>query len=121
MLYSKTGLRVEGTLHLTAHHIIFKHGLEGSPEQEIWASSLPLPLQLPRLNASAQVPYPLISTVVRLPLSLHGQSPIAFRTRTFEYFTLTFTRDRDALDVFESIKELTVACESQVALHGGCD
>lgn len=63
------------------------------------------------INRLYKVPYPLISTVVRLPLSLHGQSPIAFRSRTFEYFTLTFTRDRDALDVFESIKELTVACE----------
>ena len=47
---------------------------------------------------------------------MHGQSPVAFRTRTFEYFALTFTRDRDALDVFESIKELTVACESFVVL-----
>lgn len=45
-----------------------------------------------------------------MPLSLHGQSPIAFRSRTFEYFTLTFTRERDALDVFESVKELTVVC-----------
>ncbi|KAF9514462.1 hypothetical protein BS47DRAFT_872004 [Hydnum rufescens UP504] len=87
--YNKPGLRVEGTLHLTAHHLIFKHP-DPSGDQEIW------------------VPYPLISTVVRLPLSLYGQSPIAFRTRTFEYFTLVFNKDRDAYDVFESVKELTV-------------
>ncbi|KAF8319412.1 phosphatases II, partial [Clavulina sp. PMI_390] len=91
VLYSKPGLRVEGTLHLTAHHIIFKYATEAGSEQEIW------------------VPYPLVSTVVRLPLSLHGQSPIAFRSRTFEYFSLTFSREKDSIDVFESVKELTVA------------
>ena len=47
VLYSKTGLRIEGTLHLTAHHIIFKHGLQGTPEQEIWASVHFVPLADP--------------------------------------------------------------------------
>jgi hypothetical protein len=38
VLYTKIGLRVEGTLHLTAHHIIFKYDGQGPDEQEIWVS-----------------------------------------------------------------------------------
>lgn len=55
------------------------------------------------------MPYPLISLVNRLPQTLQGQSILNFHTRTFESFSLTFKRDADASDVFESVKELTVA------------
>ncbi|KAF8334219.1 uncharacterized protein EI90DRAFT_3288434 [Cantharellus anzutake] len=88
--YNKGPIRVEGTLHLTAHHLIFKYE-GGNGEQEVW------------------IPYPLISTVTRLPLSLYGQSPLAFGSRNFEYFTFVFTKEKDAMDVFESVKELTVS------------
>lgn len=57
------------------------------------------------------MPYPLISLVTRLPQTLQGQSPINFNTRTFETFSFTFTKDSDASDVFESVKELTVSSE----------
>ena len=56
-----------------------------------------------------QVPYPLISLVTRLPQTLQGHCPLTFHCRTFETFTITFGKDTDALDVFESVKELTVA------------
>lgn len=56
-----------------------------------------------------QVPYPLISLVSKLPQTLHGQCPLTFHTRTFETFSLSFSNDGDAVDVFESVKELTVA------------
>ena len=56
-----------------------------------------------------QVAYPLINLVTRLPQTLSGQCPISFRCRTFETFSLSFERDPDATDVFESVKELTVA------------
>lgn len=51
----------------------------------------------------------MISQVNRLPQTLHGQSRLNFYTRTFESFSLTVDKDSDALDVFESVKELTVA------------
>ena len=57
----------------------------------------------------AQVPYPLIALVTRLPQTLSGQCPINFRCRTFESFSLFFDREDEALDVFESVKELTVS------------
>lgn len=56
-----------------------------------------------------QVPYPLVSLVTRLPQSIHGLSPLTIRTRTFETLTLSFKSEKDVSDVFESIKELTVA------------
>ena len=57
------------------------------------------------------MPYPLISLVNRLPQDLQGQSQLNFHTRTFETFSLTFKKDYEASEVFESVKELTVASE----------
>lgn len=56
-----------------------------------------------------QVPYPLMSLVTRLPQTLQGRCPLTFHTRTFETFSLVFDKDTEAHDVFESVKELTVA------------
>ncbi|CAA7271474.1 unnamed protein product [Cyclocybe aegerita] len=89
ILFMKTGSISKGTLHLTAHHIIFRY--ENAGEKEMW------------------MPYPLISLVNRLPQTLQGQSQLNFHTRTFESFSFTFKKDTDASDVFESVKELTVA------------
>lgn len=55
------------------------------------------------------MPYPLISLVTSLPQTLQGQCPVTFSCRTFETFTISFSKDSDASDVFESVKELTVA------------
>ncbi|KAA1469200.1 phosphatases II [Dentipellis sp. KUC8613] len=89
VLCSKSSKTYPGTLHLTAHHLIFSY--DDNAETEMW------------------VPYPLIALVTRLPQTLSGQCPITFRCRTFETFSLSFPKDSDAADVFESIKELTVA------------
>ncbi|KAF5358546.1 hypothetical protein D9756_001301 [Leucocoprinus leucothites] len=86
---TKGGVTSTGTVHLTAHHLIFHY--ENEKLEETW------------------VPYPLISLVQRLPQTLNGQSPLSFNTRTFETFTLSFLKESDAVDVFESVKELTVA------------
>ncbi|EGN95533.1 hypothetical protein SERLA73DRAFT_95032 [Serpula lacrymans var. lacrymans S7.3] len=55
------------------------------------------------------IPYPLISLVSRMPLTLQGQCPLTFHTRTFETFSLSFSKENEVIDVFESVKELTVA------------
>ncbi|KZP21226.1 phosphatases II [Athelia psychrophila] len=89
VLCAKGGVTLPGTLHLTAHHLIFNYD-EGK-QPEMW------------------VPYPLISLVTRLPQTLLGQSPLAFSCRTFETFTISCVKESDAMDVFESVKELTVA------------
>jgi hypothetical protein len=50
--------------------------------------------------------------VTRLPQTLQGQFPLSFLCRTFEAFFLSFENDTEASDVFDSVKELTVARES---------
>ncbi|CUA68116.1 Phosphoinositide 3-phosphatase [Schizosaccharomyces pombe 972h-] [Rhizoctonia solani] len=82
----KGGVQQQGTLHLTAHHLIFRK----NDDQETW------------------IPYPLISLVTRSPQTLTGLSPISIRCRNFENLTLQFETPQDALDVFESIRESTV-------------
>lgn len=57
----------------------------------------------------SQIPYPIINLVTRLPVSFSGLSPISIRTRTFESYTLFFPQDSQCLDVFETVKDLTVA------------
>ncbi|KAI0748377.1 phosphatases II [Daedaleopsis nitida] len=89
VLCTKGGSTTQGTLHLTAHHAIFHFDEEG--KEEMW------------------VPYPLISLVSRMPMTLHGRCPLTIHTRTFETTFLLFATEKDAIDVFESVKELTVA------------
>ncbi|EUC61660.1 protein phosphatase [Rhizoctonia solani AG-3 Rhs1AP] len=83
----KGGVQQQGNLHLTAHNLIFYK----SDEQETW------------------IPYPLISLVTRLPQTLTGSSPISIRCRTFENLSFYFETPQDASDVFDSIRESTVA------------
>ncbi|KAJ6502293.1 protein-tyrosine phosphatase-like protein [Mycena sanguinolenta] len=90
---TKNGSTLVGTIHLTAHHLIFRY--EDANEKEMW------------------VPYPLISLVTRLPQTLQGQCPLTFHSRTFETFSLAFSKETEAADVFDSVKELTVATSVQ--------
>lgn len=46
-----------------------------------------------------------------MPMTLQGQSPLTIHTRTFETTFLSFVSEKEAIDVFESVKELTVASE----------
>ncbi|KDQ07073.1 hypothetical protein BOTBODRAFT_167425 [Botryobasidium botryosum FD-172 SS1] len=88
VLCNRPGSQSEGTIHLTKHVMIFRFDADTS--DEMW------------------IPYPLISLVTRLPQTLHGLSPLAFRCRTFETFTLSFWKPSDAIDVFDSIRNSTV-------------
>ncbi|KAJ7172226.1 protein-tyrosine phosphatase-like protein [Mycena filopes] len=90
---TKNASTLLGTIHLTAHHLIFRY--DDGKETEMW------------------VPYPLISLVTRLPQTHQGQSPLNFNSRTFETFSLAFNKESDASDVFDSVKELTVATSVQ--------
>ncbi|KAF8758863.1 protein-tyrosine phosphatase family Non-receptor class myotubularin subfamily [Rhizoctonia solani] len=83
----KSGVQQQGTLHLTAHNLIFQK----NDDQETW------------------IPYSLISLVTRLPQTLTGSSPISVRCRTFENLTFYFANPQHASDVFDSVRESTVA------------
>ena len=95
---SATVQSLTGTLHLTPHHLIFSpssSSLAGLTE-EIW------------------IPYPIITLLTRLPQNIQGLYPLQIRTRTFESCVLLFERDREggAEDVWQSVKDCAVACES---------
>ncbi|KAI8991912.1 protein-tyrosine phosphatase-like protein [Mycotypha africana] len=79
-----------GTLHLTIHHLIFNYS-----EDEIW------------------IPYSIVHIVERQPPSFQtGRYPIQIKCRDFSVITLSFLKDGDALDVYESIQRL--ACVSSI-------
>ena len=46
-----------------------------------------------------------------MPMTIYGRCPLTLHTRTFETVFLSFTTEKDAIDVFESVKELTVTSE----------
>lgn len=106
---TKNATTLLGTIHLTAHHLIFRY--DDATEKEMWASATKPPYD-PVIEYLSQVPYPLISLVTRLPQTLQGQCPLTFHSRTFETFSLAFTKEIDASDVFDSVKELTVTSTS---------
>ena len=54
----------------------------------------------------------MISLVTRLPMTLEGYYPLSIHQRNFRSMTLSFERDAEALDVFESVRALTVTCTS---------
>ncbi|KAI5804459.1 protein phosphatase [Geopyxis carbonaria] len=85
-----------GTLHLTAHHLIFRRdpAEDGQhakqPPKEIW------------------VAYPVIGTVYRYPPTASAPAHIRLRNRDFSFVQFRFESDRECREVFDSIKALTV-------------
>jgi myotubularin-related protein 6/7/8 len=82
-----------GTLHLTPHHLIFSPTSTSTSIKETW------------------VAYPTITLMTRLPQSIRGQYPVQVRTRLFNHYTLSFDSDRDADDVWQSVKDCAVTCK----------
>lgn len=109
---TKSGSTLTGTIHLTAHHLIFQY--DEDKESELWVRYYSAVIDC--VLTISQVPYPLISLVTRLPQTIQGQCPLSFNSRTFETFTVSFARESDATDVFDSVKELTVASASNLLL-----
>ncbi|KAL8900573.1 MAG: hypothetical protein Q9207_005634 [Kuettlingeria erythrocarpa] len=99
----RRGEQVEGTLHLTPHHLIFchtpppvieeynGHGSQRTKPRELW------------------ITYPIIQTcTLRLthPAS-HHPSSIRLRCRDFTFVCFCFSNEKQARDVYDSIKAWT--------------
>ncbi|RKP07726.1 protein-tyrosine phosphatase-like protein, partial [Thamnocephalis sphaerospora] len=76
--------RYIGTLHLTAHQLIFSH-----PEEELW------------------IAYPILHTVERQSQMADGLFPLRIRCHHFLFVTLSFRTEQEAIDVYESMQKLT--------------
>jgi myotubularin-related protein 6/7/8 len=90
-----------GTVHLTAHHLIFSsHVADEEKPRELW------------------ICYPMIHAVERRPpLSLGVEGcALRFRCRDFMFFTLGFRSEAAGRDVFDSVQKLTCVGISTVDL-----
>lgn len=125
-----TRVHVEGTLHLTPHHLIFRpsaaavaKSVPGGNAAATTAAATDESTEgtadaqpIPQAEAAAKeiwVPYPTINVLQRLPQSPSGRYPLLVGTKTFDTYTLLFERDREggAEDVWQSVKDCAVARE----------
>lgn len=92
------GQTERGTLHLTAHHLIFKRD---QTQQEDGQEKKLAPNEI-------WIAYPIIGTAHRHPPSAASPPHIRLRNRDFSFVQFRFETDRECRDVFQSIKDLTV-------------
>ncbi|KAI9699619.1 MAG: hypothetical protein M1820_007119 [Bogoriella megaspora] len=93
----RQGVRLEGTLHLTPHHLIFSYV---PPQTQ--PDSRPKPREL-------WITYPMIAfcTYRPAPPASHQTPSIRMRCRDFVFVSFHFLAETQARDVYDSIKSLT--------------
>ncbi|KAL8720617.1 MAG: hypothetical protein Q9225_002553 [Loekoesia sp. 1 TL-2023] len=98
----RRGEQVEGTLHLTPHHLIFCHTPSAVEEPNGHTPHKAKPREL-------WITYPIIQTCsLRLTHpSSHLPSSIRLRCRDFTFVCFCFSNERQARDVYDSIKAWT--------------
>lgn len=96
----RRGTRFDGTLHLTQHHLIFSY--VPLPQAGQPASDPAKPREL-------WITYPMIAfcTYRPAPAASRQQPCIRVRCRDFTYAAFHFLSERQAQDVFETIRNLT--------------
>ncbi|KAG9233609.1 protein-tyrosine phosphatase-like protein [Amylocarpus encephaloides] len=92
-------------LHLTAHHLIFVFTPPPPPSPPLGTDA---PKKSPRPRET-WIAYALLSfcTYRPTPPGSGHQSSIKLRTRDFRFLTMNFVEDKQARDVFESMKSCT--------------
>ena len=94
------------TLHLTAHHLVLIQTLSPPSSQEIAPSDhRPVPVK----TRESWIAYPMIAfcTLRPTPPGSGLSSSIRLRCRDFRFLAFNFVEDRQARDVFESMKGAT--------------
>lgn len=93
----RRGEQVEGTLHLTPHHLIFSHTPPATAE-----AAAPKPREL-------WITYPIIQicTLRPSPPASRQLSSIRLRCRDFTFVCFCFADEKKARDVYDSIKAWT--------------
>ena len=102
----RRGQSIEGTLHLTSHHIIFSHIPEPVSNGDTPQSQEGFPISKPK---ELWITYPIIhNCTLRLAHpSSHLPSSIRLRCRDFTFVCFCFIDEREARDVYDSIKAWT--------------
>lgn len=98
----RRGEQVDGTLHLTPHHLIFCHTPPAVLEDSFAKSPGPKPREL-------WITYPIIQTCTLRPAppASHLPSSIRLRCRDFTFVCFCFTDEKKARDVYDNIKAWT--------------
>lgn len=106
----RRGVRVEGTLHLTSHHIIFSYFPAPVLGQQSPSNSKPRELW---------ITYPMIAFCTYRPVSVTSrrQHSIRLRCRDFTFVSFDFISDTQARDAFETIRNLTCRLNSLEKLY----
>jgi myotubularin-related protein 6/7/8 len=105
----RQGIRVEGSLHLTAHHFIFRYTL---PDPTTLNNGIDATIQPPK-QASRQrelwITYPMINSCVFKPAppASHQAPSIRIRCRDFVFVRLDFVSESKAREVYDTIRSLT--------------
>ena len=102
----RRGEQVEGTLHLTPHHLIFCH----TPNPVSEGASASLPEGAPKVRPKELwITYPIIQicTLRPSPPASHLPSSIRLRCRDFTFVCFCFNDEKKARDVYDSIKAWT--------------
>ncbi|MCJ1474899.1 hypothetical protein MMC13_003559 [Lambiella insularis] len=102
----RRGEQVEGSLHLTPHHLIFSH--HPSPPLQEGPGSTAESLRTTRPK-ELWITYPIIQicTLRPSPFASHLPSSIRLRCRDFTFVCFCFNDDKKARDVYDSIKAWT--------------
>ena len=103
----RRGEQVEGTLHLTPHHLIFSH-TPPSSAVELLPDGTPEKVTQKRPR-ELWITYPIIQicTLRPSPPASHLPSSIRLRCRDFTFVCFCFVDERKARDVYDSIKAWT--------------
>jgi myotubularin-related protein 6/7/8 len=105
-----------GTLHLTAHHLIYS-GVPKTPPPVSGAKTQE-PTETPRIRET-WITYHIIAYCTFRPTPPASGSPssIRLRCRDFTFITFNIEDDKQARDVFETIRNLTCRLESIERLY----
>lgn len=101
MTLARHGDQVDGTLHLTPHHLIFSYVPPVSSEDQVKG--------VPIKPRELWITYPIIAlcTLRPAPAASRQPSSIRLRCRDFNFCCFFFTNENKARDVFDSIKQWT--------------
>lgn len=99
----RRGVRYDGTLHLTSHHIIFSYV---PPKSELESAQSSSSTSKPR---ELWIAYPMIAfcTYRPAPTASRQQSYIRLRCRDFTFIAFHFPTESKAKDTYETIRNLT--------------
>lgn len=102
----RRGEQVEGTLHLTPHHLIFSHTPSLPLREDSGSAAENVSKVRPK---ELWITYPIIQicTLRPSPPASHLPSSIRLRCRDFTFVCFCFNDEKKARDVYESIKAWT--------------